>query len=151
MAIPPYRLFFDTSAYIAALLSPKGAARELVRLAEIGAIRMVVSQEVIIEIDRVLAEKFSEHLQESRRIWKNLQPEMALDSSVPQLKSFLSKLKKGDALILCAAKEANVAAFVTWNTRDFMKADVQKLVNFPVVVPGEALVLFRKWIDPFLR
>ncbi len=151
MAIPQYRFFFDTSVYIAALLSPKGAARELIRLAEVGAIRMVVSQEVIIEIDRVLSEKFPEFLQESRRIWKSLQPEMAADPRAVLLKPFLDKLKKGDAVILCSAKEAKVAAFVTWNTRDFMSSQVVTLVDFPIIVPGEALVLFRKWIDPFLR
>lgn len=151
MAIAQYRFFFDTSVYIAALLSPKGAARELVRLAEAGAIRMVVSQEVIIEIDRVLSEKFPQFLQESRLIWKNLGPELTADPSAVALKPFLSKLDKGDAIILCAAKQAKVGAFVTWNTRDFMAPEIRQLVDFPIIVPGEALVLFRKWIDPFLR
>ena len=51
MAVPQYRIFFDTSVYIAALLSSKGAAGELLRLAEGGVVRMVVSEEVIIEVD----------------------------------------------------------------------------------------------------
>ena len=55
MILPQYRIFFDTSVYIAALLSPGGAAGELVRLAEAGVIRMIVSEEVIVEADRVLA------------------------------------------------------------------------------------------------
>jgi len=63
MAIPQYRVFFDTSVYIAALLSPRGAAGELVRLAEAGVLRMVVSEEVIVESDRVLAGKFPELIQ----------------------------------------------------------------------------------------
>jgi len=151
MTIPQYRFFFDTSVYVAALLSPKGAARELVRLAEVEAIRMVVSQQVIIEIDRTFSEKFHECLQESRRIWKNLQPEMVATPHASQQKPFLEKLDRADTLILCAAKQAKVAAFVTWNTRDFMKADVKGLVDFPIIVPGEGLELFRKWIDPFLR
>ncbi|MBI4667770.1 MAG: hypothetical protein HY747_01080 [Elusimicrobia bacterium] len=36
--IPRYRIFFYASVYIAALLSPQGAAGELVRLAESGSI-----------------------------------------------------------------------------------------------------------------
>lgn len=151
MVIPQYRFFFDTSIYIAGLLSPKGAAGELMRLAEAGAIRIVNSQEVIIETDRVLSSRFPQLIQESRRFLKHIQPEMAANPSKEELKPFLQKLDKGDALILCAAKQAEVAAFVTWNMRDFMGREVQSLVDFPVIVPKEALVLFRKWIDPFLR
>jgi len=126
MAIPQYRIFFDTSVYIAALISPKGAAGELVRLVETGILRMVVSQEVIIEADRVLTAKFPELIQESRRLWTHLSPEIA-----PHL--------------------AKVSAFVTWNTRDFMEQHVLSLVDFPIVVPSDGLNLFRKWIEPFLE
>lgn len=151
MVSPRYRIFFDTSVYIAALLSPRGAAGELVRLAEAGVIRMVVSEEVIVETDRVLAVKFPELVQENRRLWKHLDPEMAPDPAAGQVRPFLEKLSKGDASILCAAYLAEVSAFVTWNTRDFMAHGVSSLVNFPIVVPSDCLMLFRKWIEPFLR
>lgn len=151
MVFQQYRVFFDTSVYIAALLSPGGAAGELVRLAEAGIVRMVVSQEVIVEADRVLAGKFPELVQENRRLWKHLHPEMAHDPSTSQLRPFLEKLSRGDALILCAAGMAKVSAFVTWNTRDFMRHGVSSLVDFPIVVPSDCLALFRKWIEPFLR
>lgn len=151
MVFQQYRVFFDTSVYIAALLSPGGAAGELVRLAEAGIVRMVVSQEVIVEADRVLAVKFPELVQENRRLWKHLHPEMAHDPSTSQLRPFLEKLSRGDALILCAAGMAKVSAFVTWNTRDFMRHGVSSLVDFPIVVPSDCLALLRKWIEPFLR
>jgi predicted nucleic acid-binding protein len=151
MAIPQYRVFFDTSVYIAALLSPKGAAGELVRLAEAGVIKMVVSQEVIIESDRVLSAKFPDLIQESRRLWKHLHPEIAAEPSSNQLKYFLEVLHDGDARILCAAHLAKVSAFVTWNTRDFMVPKVTSLIELPVVVPANCLKLFRKWVGPFLE
>ncbi len=151
MAIPQYRVFFDTSVYIAALLSPSGAAGELVRLAEAGMIRMMISEEVITESDRVLAGKFPELIQDSRRLWKHLSPEISPSPTTIQLKPFLEKLPKGDAVILCAAYLAKPAAFVTWNTRDFMSHHVTALVDFPIVVPADCLVLFRKWLDQFLR
>ena len=149
--IPQYRIFFDTSAYIAALISPKGAAGELLRLVEAGALRMVVSQEVIIEADRVLGLKFPELVQENRRLWKSLSPEIASDPTSIQVKSFLEKLPKADAKILCSAHLAKVSAFVTWNTRDFMGEGVRSLVNFSIVVPADGLKLFREWIEPFLE
>lgn len=150
MAVPQYRIFFDTSVYIAALISPDGAARELVRLAEAMAIRMVVSEEVITETDRVLIAKFPELIQESRKLWKHLGPEIAPNPTVNRIKPFLEKLAEGDAMILCAAHLAGVSAFVTWNTRDFMAQGVASLVDFPIVVPVDGLKLFRKWIEPFL-
>jgi len=150
MAIPQYRIFFDTSAYIAALISPKGAAGELVRLVEAGVLRMVVSQEVIIETDRVLALKFPELVQENRRLWKHLAPEIAQEPTKNQAKLFLEYLPKADALILCSAHLSKVSAFVTWNTRDFMGPKIVSLVAFPIVVPADGLKLFRKWLEPFL-
>ena len=150
MAIPRYRIFFDTSVYTAALLSPKGAAGELVRLVEGGAVRMLVSEEVIIEVDRVLSGKFPELTQDSRNLWKHLGPEIAPNPTADEGKPFLLQLAKGDAAILCAAHLAKVSAFVTWNTRDFMHPDVKTLVDFPIVVPAEGLKLFRKWLEPFL-
>ena len=136
MAAPRYRAFFDTSVYIAALLSSEGASGELIRLVESGAIRMVVSEEVVVEIDRVLSSKFPVRVQRSRELLKRLTPEVALDES--------------DASILCSAHLAKVSMFVTWNTRDFMAHGVDVLVDFPIVIPANALKLFRKWIEPFL-
>ncbi len=151
MAIPQYRVFFDTSAYIAGLISPKGAAGELIRLVEAGILRMVVSQEVIIEADRVLTLKFPELVQENRRLWKSLAPEIAPNPSTSQSKPFLERLPRADAIILCSARLTKVSAFVTWNTRDFMGQDIVSLVDFPIVVPADGLKLFRKWIEPFLE
>ena len=150
MAVPRYRVFFDTSVYVAALLSTEGAARELVRLVESGAIRMVVSEEVIVEVDRVLSGKFPERVQENRKLWKYLSPEIAPNPTADQIKPFLHKLAKGDASILCSARLATVSAFVTWNTRDFMHPSVATLVDFPIVVPAAGLKLFRRWVEPFL-
>lgn len=150
MAAPQYRLFFDTSVYIAALLSPDGAAGELVRLVEGGIVRMLVSEEVIVEVDRVLSRKFPELVQENRTLWRHLAPEIAPAPTAAQLKPFLLKLAAGDASILCSARLSKASAFVTWNTRDFMHPGVKLLVDFPIVVPADGLKLFRKWIDPYL-
>ena len=150
MAVPQYRIFFDTSVYIAALLSADGASGELVRLVDAEAIRMVVSEEVITEADRVLAGKFPELIQESRRLWRHLGPEIASNPKGAAMKPFLEKLPSGDAAILCAAQVAKVSAFVTWNVRDFMAHGIQPLVDFPIVVPADGLKLFRKWVEPFL-
>jgi predicted nucleic acid-binding protein len=151
MAIPQYKIFFDTSAYIAALISPKGAAGELLRLVEVGILQMVVSQEVVVEIDRVVMDKFPELIQENRKLLKHLAPQMAPNPTKKQAKLFLERLPQADATILCSAHLEKVAAFITWNTRDFMGGHISSLVDFPIVVPADALKLFRKWLEPFLE
>lgn len=150
MAAPRYCIFFDTSIYITALLSPEGASGELIHLVESSAIRMVVSEEVIIEVDRVLSKKFPVRVERSRELLKHLSPEIAPNPTTEQIKLFSNKLDKGDASILCSAHLAKVSAFVTWNTRDFMARGVDALVDFPIVIPADCLKLFRKWIEPFL-
>lgn len=150
MAVPQHRVFFDTSVYISALLSEQGAARELIRLAESGAIRMVVSEEVIVEVDRVLSRKFPVRVEQNRQLWKHLDPEMVPNPTTDLIKPFSHKLARGAASIFCAAHLAKVSAFVAWNTRDFMAHGVHSLVDFPIVIPADALKLFRKWIEPFL-
>lgn len=150
MVIPPYRVFFDTSVYIAALLSPKGGAGELIRLAETKAITMVVCAQVIIESDKVLSQKFSTTLVEkSRELWKRIGPEVVLEAKAKNIIPFSKNLPLGDALILASAVPSQVHAFVTWNTRDFMKPRIKQLVSFPIVTPAECLNLFRKWIEPY--
>lgn len=151
MVAPRHRVFFDTSVCIAALLSPEGGAGELLRLVEAGALMMVVSEKVVSESDQVLVRRFPHLIQESRRLWKVLAPEIAPDPSPREVAPFLKKLHPGDSAILCSAQLARVSAFVTWNTRDFMKPDVEALVSFPIVIPGDCLKLFRQWIGPFLE
>lgn len=151
MVAPRHRVFFDTSVYIAALLSPEGASGELLRLVEAGALTMVVSEKVVMESDQVLSGRFPELIQESRKLWTALVPEIASEPTPKTMASFLRQLPSSDAAILCSAHLAKVSAFVTWNTRDFMKPHVKALVSFPIVVPGDCLKLFRKWITPFLE
>lgn len=147
---PSASLNWEVSAHVAALLSSEGAASELIHLAEGNAIRMVVSEEVIVEIDRFLSKKFPDRIYRSRELLKRLAPEIAPNPTAIHIQEFLHKLDDGDASILCSAKLAKVEAFVTWNTRDFIVHGVHKLVDFPIVVPADALKLFRKWIEPFL-
>jgi len=151
VAAPRYRIFFDTSVYLAALLSPRGASGQLVQLAEAGAVTMLVSERVVVESDQVLRRKFPDLIEESRLLWKGLAPEIAPAPTAAQLVPFRERLAPGDASILCSAHLAKVSLFTTWNTRDFMKPDVESLVSFPIVVPERALRNFRAWIQPFLE
>jgi predicted nucleic acid-binding protein len=54
------RVFMDSSALFAAVVSPSGAARELIRLAINEEIQLIISQDVVTETQRNLGRKMPE-------------------------------------------------------------------------------------------
>jgi len=88
MAIPQYKIFFDTSMYIAALINPKGPSGELISLAEAGIISMVVSEKVVVESDQILKRKFPNIVEKSRILWKSLKPEVVQNPHSSKVKPF---------------------------------------------------------------
>ena len=111
---------------------------------------MVVSEDVIRETDSVLGRKFPDLIQDSRRFWRSLCPEMVSACGAKELARFSSLFPPGDAVILCAAFRGDVSAFVTWNTKDFMKPGVDQLLSVPIVIPSECLRLIREWCESCL-
>jgi len=59
-----WKVFIDTSALIAGILSPTGAAHEVLRLCEAGVVKAVMSRQVLVEADRNLSEKLPAFLSE---------------------------------------------------------------------------------------
>ena len=54
----PINLFFDSSALIAGIISDKGAARALLLLAEDRKLKISVSDQVIVEVERNMRNEF---------------------------------------------------------------------------------------------
>jgi len=50
-----WKVFLDTSALIAGIVSATGAAREVLRLCEAGVVKPLVSRQVLTEADRNLS------------------------------------------------------------------------------------------------
>lgn len=143
MAAERWRVFLDTSVLIAGLASPTGASAAIRQLGEVEESRIVLSQQVLIEADRVLLRKFS-HLMERYRLFiKNLSPELVDDPAPEAVRAAAAVIDPGDALILAAAKEARVDYLVTLNTKHFLLPKVQVFYAAPIVTPGEFLAVFR--------
>jgi len=145
MAGEVHRVFVDTSALIAGFVSSKGAAREVLRLGEARIIQLVVSEWVVVELDRVISEKFPGHVQDLRHTLKKVSLEVVADPPPAQVRRYKDIIEEGDAPILAAAVEACVDSFVTWDKRDFQSEKVRARVDFPIMTPGEFLTLFRSW------
>jgi predicted nucleic acid-binding protein len=137
-------VFLDTSALIAGLLSPTGAAHEVLRLGETHLIQIVMSQQVLREADRNLSSKLPMLLSSYRAFLQRLSPHIIEDPSPQAVREATHVIHHKDAPILAAARQVNVDYLISWNTRHFHTDAVRSFVQFPVLTPGEFLQAFRR-------
>jgi putative PIN family toxin of toxin-antitoxin system len=104
----PWRVFLDTSALIAGLISSTGAARELLRLCEAGAVEVVVSKQVLVEADRAFSEKLSRLVSNFRVLMANMSPTLVEDPSREEIRLAAQVIDEKDVPILAAASNAKV-------------------------------------------
>jgi predicted nucleic acid-binding protein len=141
-----WKVFLDTSALIAGILSPTGAAHEVLRLCEAGVVQAAVSRQVLVEADRNLSLKLPAVLPEYRLFLKQLSPLVVEDPSSDAVEHARGVIHRNDAPILAAAMESQVDFLITWNTRHFHKKSVTTYARFPILTPGEFLEEFRRSI-----
>jgi predicted nucleic acid-binding protein len=146
MEVKRWRVFLDTSALIAGVVSSTGAAHEVLRLAEAGLIELVISRQVLIEADRNLSTKLPAVVPDYERLLKALKPSVVEDPAPEAVEEARLVIHHNDAPILAAAREANVDYLVSWNTKHFPTRSVKDFVTFPVVTPGELLTAFRRML-----
>ena len=144
MASRPWKVFLDTSALIAGIVSASGAAREVLRLCEAGVVAAVVSRQVLTEADRTLSEKLPSLVSGYRELMRRMAPLLIDDPSRRDVDRAALVIHKKDAPILAAAINAKVGYLITWNTRHFKRPAVRKAVSFKIMTPGEFLVEFRE-------
>jgi len=144
MEVRRWKVFLDTSALIAGVVSQTGAAREVLGLGEARVVDLVVSRQVITEADRNLSAKLPAVLPDYRALLIQLAPLIVEDPPPHVVKEAARVIHQNDAPILAAAREAGVDFLVSWNTRHFQTGAVRAFVRFPVVTPGEFLKDFRR-------
>lgn len=108
------RVFTDSSALFAAVLSPSGAARELIRLAVIEEIQLIISQDVIMETQRNLGRKAPEIQPLLAKLLEVVDFEIVPDPSKEDVWAAEKYVVQKDAFIIAAAinaKEDFVATF----------------------------------------
>lgn len=144
MARRRWKVFLDTSALIAGIISPTGAAHEVLRLCEAGVVELVLSRQVLVEADRNLTEKLPALLPDYRALLRHLSPRIAEDPSREMVEQAATVINRQDAPILAAADETGVDYLITWNTRHFLTKSVKAHVRCRIVTPGEFLDAFRR-------
>ena len=136
-----FRVFVDTSALIAALNSPTGAAGVIVAACLSGKIIPVISPQVIEEMEKNIPLKFPK----LAPAWANfllIPPKITKAPTLVSVRKTFKILPTSDAPILASAIEAKPDALITWNTKDFLRKEVLKTTSFSILTPGEFLKKF---------
>ncbi|MGH7166606.1 MAG: putative toxin-antitoxin system toxin component, PIN family [Nitrospiraceae bacterium] len=146
MEVKRWRVFLDTSALIAGLVSHTGAAREVLRAAEAQVVQLVVSRQVLTEAERNVSAKLPVILADYHALLEQIALELVEDPGLEAVREAAVVIHHKDAAILAAAREAEVDYLVSWNTRHFHTETVRAFVRFPILTPGEFLREFRRML-----
>ena len=139
--MPKSKLFLDSSALIAGVLSPTGAARALLLMSEMGDVDLYISEHVIAETERSLARKVPEALPEYRKTIKNADMKIVGNLSPDEVRACLYMIADPtDAPILAAAMKARADYLVTHNRKHFLDdPNVAERSGLRIGTPGDAL------------
>lgn len=143
-------VFLDSSAVFAAILSPTGGARQILRLGEVGQIHLLVSGAVLAEVERTLREKLPEHMA-NLALWLDAAHVAVVSAprkaAVTRLRAWLAYAP--DALVLAAAVSADADFFVTLDRKHFLgNAPLRAALPFPLGMPGDYLAWHRARFAP---
>lgn len=137
-------VFLDTSALFAAVYSTEGGAFAILTLGQAGMLQIMVSPQVLTEVEAAMRRKASEALAALF---------LALDRSKLQVVAAPAQMVQAsqnliaylpDAVVLAAAWEANVDYFVTLDKKHFLENDsLRQAVPFVIGTPGDFLSWFR--------
>jgi len=131
-----WRIFLDTSALLAGLNSPTGAAGVILAACFAHEFMPVVSPQIIEEAERNIPVKFP-LLKDGWASFLLIPPEVAPEPPLSEVRRARVLLPTSDAPILACAFRAKPDALITWNTRDFQRPNVRKETPFPILTPGE--------------
>jgi len=138
-------IFLDSSALMAGIVSSQGAARVLLLLAEDEKIALLVSEQVIAEVERNIARKMPRALPLVREMILRANVQILRDprpEEVQLRKNWISHA--ADVPILVAAAAAKVGFLATLNQRHFLDdPEVAKRSGLRIGTPGNALAWVR--------
>jgi len=135
------RVFIDTSALLAGLNSPYGAAGTILAACFAHDLITIISPQIIEEAERNIPIKFP-HLTTSWAAFVLIPPIITRKPSLAEVRRAYKILPTSDAPILASAVTAKPDALITWNTKDFLRKEVIASVPFPIFIPQQFLERF---------
>jgi predicted nucleic acid-binding protein len=133
------RIFLDSSVLYSAAYSPTGHSRDLIIMAARGEITIVISNLVVDETRRNIAEKAPNHVSYLDLIFENIPFEFTKPTA-REVKEATKHIVLKDAPIAAAAKKAKVDLLVTLDKKHLLdKPEIAKYVGADIVTPKEAI------------
>ena len=142
---PRARLFLDTSALFAGIWSAAGGARALLLWGEAGLVELLVSSEVLAEIEAVLRRKAPELLGCVTVLLARAQITV-VPAAEPRSLAVLADalVRPGDVAVVAAALAAQPDFLVTLDRQHLLDNEVlAERCPFPIGTPGDALAWWR--------
>ena len=129
-------VFFDTSVLFAGAYSETGAARDLLKLAIQKRIHVILSQDVLTEIERNLERKAPTKLAVFKQLLTLIEPEIVDSPAKESVWAIEQYVARKDAPIIAAAIAAQPDYFVTYDRKDLLdKPEVALLSRLKIVTP----------------
>ena len=144
------RILVDANVLIAGAASPTGASNAVMRMAEIGLFTLVVSRQVLDEVERNLRKKLPQALPTFAALLATMRLEVVADPSPGETERWEHLIETKDAPILTAAVNAAVDRFLTLNPKDFTP-NVADQSGLLIQAPGEFVSQLRALIDAGLQ
>jgi predicted nucleic acid-binding protein len=140
------KVFLDSSAVIAGVISSSGAARVLLVMSENGQIETFISEQVITESERSIARKVPEALPELRQTLKDAKLKVIENPTQKEIEKSLYLIADPDDVpILLAAMNAHVDFLATHNRKHFLDdPKVAEKSGIKIGTPGDALAWIRE-------
>lgn len=143
------RVFLDTSALFAGIWSAEDGARMILTLGEAEIVRLLVSPQVLAEVEAVVRRKIPERMGLLALLLDSSKAEI-LPAAPPEIVGEAFKLTNhpGDAVALADAWAAGVDFFVTLDKMHFLgNATLRNALPFPIGTPGDCLAWIREQFD----
>ena len=142
-------VFPGTSALFASIWSAEGGARMILKLGEAGAIRLLVSSQVLEEMEGALRRKAPALLGLLAVLLDRSGVEIVPSPTPRRVEESRTLVgHPGDARVLAAAWEAYADYFVTLDREHFLEnAALRDAVPFPMGTPGDFLAWYRAYLS----
>lgn len=135
------RGFLDSNVIFSGLYSSQKAPGKILEYFIQGRIRVVISQQVLEEIVRVMKEKLPGALPFLNQLLMNSPPEIITDALPAEVKRWSRLLQIGDAAILAAAISARPDYFVTGDNHFLNNRGMVEETGLHIITPTELLKL----------
>jgi len=139
------KIFFDSSALFSATLSSTGASRELIRLSMRGDLQILISEDVKIETRRNLNQKVPKLLPVLEALFQADLFIIVPDPSISEVRAAEEYVAQKDAVIIAAAKKANVNFLATFDRKHLIDPpEVSRKSGVNTATPGDILKLLKE-------